>query len=169
MLNFILALSFLKLFKIFHKASNKEAGTSLFYCFSQEIRLQDLHVIPLHIIVLWFKTIFRPPLPFKLLIYRIFNMKQSFSQIIHDISTEKNTVISPDFLVWKFCWKARFLHSFGRIARNYAETVPFRKISIPGNQVKLRYFPTVRFFFNNFQCDENTSFFKLLCSIFLVI
>ena len=27
-----------------------------------------------------------------------------------------------------------------QIARNYAETVPFRKMSTPGNQVKLRYF-----------------------------
>ena len=30
--------------------------------------------------------------------------------------------------------------SFGRIARNYAETVPFHKISASENQVKLRYF-----------------------------
>ena len=37
-------------------------------------------------------------------------------------------------------WKAQFPHSFGRIARNYAETMTFRKISTPGNQVKLRYF-----------------------------
>ena len=54
--------------------------------------------------------------------------------------TAKNTVISSDFLVWKFCGKAQFPHSFGQIARNYVETVPFRKISTPGNQVKLRYF-----------------------------
>ena len=47
--------------------------------------------------------------------------------------TAKNTVISPNFLVWKFCGKAQFLHSFGRFARNYAETVPFHKISTPGN------------------------------------
>ena len=40
----------------------------------------------------------------------------------------KNTVISPNFLVWKFCGKAQFL-----LARNYAETVPFHKISTPGN------------------------------------
>ena len=52
----------------------------------------------------------------------------------------KNTVISPDFLVWKFCGKAQFTHSFGRIARNYAETVPFRKICTPGNQVKFGCF-----------------------------
>ena len=37
--------------------------------------------------------------------------------------TEKNTVISSDFLVWKFCGKSQFPHGFGRIARNYAETV----------------------------------------------
>ena len=49
------------------------------------------------------------------------------------IFTAKNTVISPNFLVWKFCGKAQFPNSFGRIARNYAETVPFHKISIPGN------------------------------------
>ena len=50
------------------------------------------------------------------------------------LTLRKNTVISPDFLVRKFRGKVQ------RIARNYAETVPFRKISAPGNQVKLRYF-----------------------------
>ena len=54
--------------------------------------------------------------------------------------TAENTVILPNFLVWKFCGKAEFPHSFGQFARNYAETVPFHKISTPGNQVKLRYF-----------------------------
>ena len=38
-------------------------------------------------------------------------------------TTAQNTVISPNFLVWKFCGKAQFLHSFGRIAQNDAETV----------------------------------------------
>ena len=47
--------------------------------------------------------------------------------------TVKNTVISTNFLVSKFCGKAQFTHSFGRFARNYAETVPFHKISTPGN------------------------------------
>ena len=42
--------------------------------------------------------------------------------------------------MWKFCGKAQFPHSFGRIARNYVNTVPFHKISTPGNYVKLRYF-----------------------------
>ena len=43
-------------------------------------------------------------------------------------STTYNAVISPNFLVWKFCGKVQFPHSFRRIARNYTETVPFRKI-----------------------------------------
>ena len=29
-------------------------------------------------------------------------------------NTAKNTVISPNFLVWKFCEKAQFPQSFGR-------------------------------------------------------
>ena len=33
--------------------------------------------------------------------------------------TTQNTVISPNFLVWKFCGKAQFLNSFGRFAQNY--------------------------------------------------
>ena len=51
--------------------------------------------------------------------------------------TAKNAVTSPDFVVWKFCGKAQFPHSFGRFARNSAETLPFSKISKPENQVKL--------------------------------
>ena len=35
--------------------------------------------------------------------------------------TAKKTVISPNFVAWKL------------ISRNCAETVPFHKISIPGN------------------------------------
>ena len=60
--------------------------------------------------------------------------------VIQEAYTAKNTVVSPYFLVWKFCGKAQLPHSFGGIARNYAETVSFRKISTPGNQVKLPYF-----------------------------
>ena len=52
----------------------------------------------------------------------------------------KSPVISPNFLVWKFCGKEQFLHSFGWITRNYVKTVPFHKVSTPGNLVKLRYF-----------------------------
>ena len=47
--------------------------------------------------------------------------------------TAKNIVISPNFLVWKFCGKEQFPHSFGRFPRNYAETVPFHKVPTPGN------------------------------------
>ena len=49
------------------------------------------------------------------------------------IPTAKNTVVSPNFLVWKFCGKAQLPYSFGQFARNYTETVPFHKISTPGN------------------------------------
>ena len=45
----------------------------------------------------------------------------------------KNTVISPKFVVWKFCERRQFPHSFELISRNYAETVPFYKIFTPGN------------------------------------
>ena len=45
----------------------------------------------------------------------------------------EKSVISPNFLVWTFCGKVHFRHSFGRIARNHAETVHFHKISTPGN------------------------------------
>ena len=38
----------------------------------------------------------------------------------------KNAVISSNFLEWKFCGKAQFLHSFG-------ETAPFHKIPTPTN------------------------------------
>ena len=55
------------------------------------------------------------------------------------IDTAKNIVVSPNLLVWTFCGKAQFLHSFGRFVRNYAETVPFNKISTTGNDVKLPY------------------------------
>ena len=49
------------------------------------------------------------------------------------LGTAKYPVISPNFLVWKICGKAQFWHSSGRFARNYAETVPFRKMSTPEN------------------------------------
>ena len=45
----------------------------------------------------------------------------------------KNTEISLNFLVWKFCARVHFPHSVGRIVRNFGETVPFHKISTPGN------------------------------------
>ena len=39
------------------------------------------------------------------------------------IITEKNIVISPNFLVWKFCGKTVSANS-----QNYAGTLPFHKI-----------------------------------------
>ena len=41
-----------------------------------------------------------------------------------------NTVISPNFLVWKICGYAQFPQSFGWITRNSTETVRFHKISL---------------------------------------
>ena len=49
------------------------------------------------------------------------------------INTAQNTSISLNFLMWRFCGKVQFLHSFGQIAQYYVETVFFHKISIPGN------------------------------------
>ena len=52
--------------------------------------------------------------------------KLSFLEIV--TVTTKNTVISPNFQVWKFYGKAQFPQSLGRIA-----TVRFNKISTSGN------------------------------------
>ena len=62
-----------------------------------------------------------------------------------ELTAAKNTVISPDILVWKFCGKAQFPQSLVRIARNYTEIVLFHKTFTPGNQVKLRYFCSEHF------------------------
>ena len=78
--------------------------------------------------------------------------------------TAKNTVISPDFLVRKFCGKAQFPHSFGRFPRNYAETVPFSKISTPGNQVNLRYFSQWISLFCHHLTTIRSKLFKFLSS-----
>ena len=55
-------------------------------------------------------------------------------------NTARNTVISPNFLLWKFCEKAQFPHSFGRFAQNYTETVAFHKISARGNLGEITVF-----------------------------
>ena len=52
-------------------------------------------------------------------------------------NTAKNIVVPPNFLVWKFCGKAQYPQSFGRIARNSAGTVPLHKTSTSGNWVEL--------------------------------
>ena len=51
-------------------------------------------------------------------------------------NTAKNIVISPNFLVWKFCGKA----NRPKLCVNCA----FHKIFTPGNQVKLRFFRSVK-------------------------
>ena len=68
------------------------------------------------------------------------NTRFQFFWIFRSPLTANNTVISPNFVVWKFCGKAQFLHSFGRITRNYSKTVSFHKISTPANYVELLYF-----------------------------
>ena len=61
-----------------------------------------------------------------------------------EVNTALNTVISPSFHAWKICGTTLFPQSFGRFARNYAETVPFHKISTRVNyQVKITVFCTV--------------------------
>ena len=64
--------------------------------------------------------------------------------------TAYNTVTSPKFLVWKFCGKAQFSHSFGRFARNYAET------AFPQNFItrKLWYFTQCKSPFMNNQISK---------------
>ena len=52
---------------------------------------------------------------------------------LNSIELRKNIVISPNILVWKFCGKLQFPHSFGRFTQNYAKTEPFHKISTPGS------------------------------------
>ena len=57
-----------------------------------------------------------------------------------NIYTTWNTVISSNFLAWKYWGKVEFPQIFGRIARKSAKTVPFHKMSTPGNYEKVRYF-----------------------------
>ena len=37
------------------------------------------------------------------------------------IATTWNTVLSPNFLVWTFCGKTHFTHSFGQFSQNYGK------------------------------------------------
>ena len=64
---------------------------------------------------------------------------QLFLNRQNKIFTAKNTVISPNFLIWVFYGKTQFPHSFVQIARNYAETVPFHKTTTPGNYYSYYY------------------------------
>ena len=51
-------------------------------------------------------------------------------QFLQILITTKNNLISTNFLVWKFCGKTQFPHSFWRFA---VPVMPFHKISTPGN------------------------------------
>ena len=66
-------------------------------------------------------------------------------------STAKNTVISPDFLVWKFYGKAQFPHSFRRI------------------RPKLCRNPTFPQNFHTRKSDEITVFFAVINVTFQLI
>ena len=48
--------------------------------------------------------------------YNIINDENSSQRTLRPANTAKNTVILPNFLVWKSYGKAQFPHSFGRIA-----------------------------------------------------
>ena len=48
--------------------------------------------------------------------------------------TAKNTVISPDFLVWKVCGKAQFPHSFGRFALLIDRILSFLEVAFEINK-----------------------------------
>ena len=63
------------------------------------------------------------------LLYLHFNISVIFVKI-----TAQSTVVSSNFLVWKFRGKKQLRY------KNYVKTVPFHKLSMPGNLVKLRYF-----------------------------
>ena len=53
--------------------------------------------------------------------------------------TTKNTIISPNFLVWKFCGKAQFAPSFVQFVQNYAETAPFHKTATKFHCIRWNY------------------------------
>ena len=63
----------------------------------------------------------------------VYRKTVDFSPTFLTQNTAWNTVISHYFLAWKFCGKAQFSPSFGRITRNYTETVPFHKVPTPEN------------------------------------
>ena len=48
-----------------------------------------------------------------------------FMGLDFEADTAKNTVISTDFVVWKFCGKAQFPHSFGRFAPDLPPELSF--------------------------------------------
>ena len=45
------------------------------------------------------------------------NLSQVFDRVVNTPVTVKNTVILPNFVVWKFCEKAQFPPSLGRYGK----------------------------------------------------
>ena len=79
--------------------------------------------------------------------------------------TAKNTAISPNFLVWKFCGNAQFPHSFAWISEIYLENVRFQKISTPRNSGITIYYVVVHrlcagIFLTDYQDRVNIDIFR---------
>ena len=68
---------------------------------------------------------------------------------IPEIPTVSSTVISSNFLVLKFCGKAQFPYNLRRIAWNYAETVPFYKITRKLGEMSAFFAVIIIMFSNN--------------------
>ena len=82
----------------------------------------------------------------------------------------KNTVISPDFLVWKFCGKAQFPHSFGKLRY-------FWQWLFHLNKVRRNYCERTCFSAKNLKCfvtdckkgdQSKTAVFQLLCQVLII-
>ena len=69
----------------------------------------------------------------KRVVTHVYRKTVDFSPTFLTQNTAWNTVFSPNFLMWKFCGKAQFSPSFGRITRNYPETMPFHKVPTSEN------------------------------------
>ena len=88
-------------------------------------------------------------------------MSSNLQIVSTSVYTTKNTVISPNFLVWKFYGKEQFPHSFGRFAKNYAETVAFHKISTPAKLCEITiFFAVVLSVFSQSQSQVATMEFR---------
>ena len=74
-------------------------------------------------------------------------------------TTALNTVLSPNFLVWKFCGNAQFLQ---RISRNCAETVRFRKI--PHSEIRQNFGISCCGYFSKLDLSEFLIGFSYLIS-----
>ena len=74
-------------------------------------------------------------------------------------TTALNTVLSPNFLVWKFSGNAQFLQ---RISRNYGETVCFHKI--PHSEIRQNFGISCCGYFSKLDLSEFLIGFSYLIS-----